>query len=142
MMFRIYRCYHCRYIGYVQVESKHSDHKCALCGKTIHPSEENIYASKRDEARRLATQQAMKFSRYDRPQVQRGLGVRKRVLNIVTALIEMNRMQPVDRSDVIAECNKADITESRAEHFLSQLAQEDIVQLLSGNRIALTGGMV
>ncbi len=141
-MFRVYRCSCCKYIGYAEVESKSSDNSCALCGNAIHPSEESIYVAERNEARRLATQQAMKFSRYNRPTVQRGLGVRKRVLNIVAALIEMNRGQPVERSDIIAECNKADIVESRAEHFLSQLAQEDIVQLLSGNRIALSGGMV
>jgi len=139
--FRIYRCSYCSYIGYGEVESKSSDLPCALCGKTIIPNTEDVYAVNREDARRLATQHAMKFSRYSRPSGKRGLGVKKRVLNIVSALIEMNRGQPVERSAILAECNKADIAESRAKHFLSQLAREDIVQAVSGDRIALNGGL-
>lgn len=142
MMFRIYRCSYCKYIGYAEVESTESDHKCALCGKTLHPNEENLYAARRDEARRLATQHATKFSRYDRLPARRGLGVKKRVLNIVAALIEMNRGQPISRSDILAECSRADISENRAEHFLSQLAREDILQVVSGDRIVINGGLV
>lgn len=141
MIFRIYRCSYCKYIGYAEVKSKDTDHKCALCGKGLRPDEANLYAARRDEARRLATHQAMKFSRYDRPTAKRGLGVKKRVLNIVAALIEMNRGQPISRSDILAECSKADISESRAEHFLSQLANEDIVQVVSGGRVINNGGL-
>ena len=85
-----------------------------------------IYVSSVEEARRqagiLATMAQTSESR-----VSMGLGLRRRVLNIVESLVNMNRLKPVTLEQVLTECVDAGIPRERAMHFLDVLSNENLI---------------
>jgi len=58
----------------------------------------------------------------------RGLGVKRRVFNIVESLIDMNRGRAVTLEDVMKECNEAGIEIDRAMKFLDTLESEGAIR--------------
>jgi hypothetical protein len=58
----------------------------------------------------------------------RGLGVKKRVFNIVESLIDMNRGRAVTIENVMRECSEAGIDLGRALKFLDTLESEGAIQ--------------
>jgi hypothetical protein len=64
---------------------------------------------------------------FDKPGVKRGLGVKRRVYNIVLSLVETNRGRPVTREQVMQECDDAKIANEKANSFLSQLEDEGLL---------------
>lgn len=77
----------------------------------------------------------------EKPGVKRGLGVKKRVFNIVLSLVETNRGRPVSREQIMQECNDAKIADDKAQSFLEQLEDEGLV-ISDGSLITVSGGGV
>ena len=71
----------------------------------------------------------------------RGLGVKRRVFNIIESLIEMNRGRAVTIEDVMRECSEAGIDLGRALKFMDTLESEGSIQN-DGVTVSLTGGAV
>jgi hypothetical protein len=67
----------------------------------------------------------------------RGLGLKRRVYNIVESLIELNRGRPVTIENVMRECSEADIDLGRAMKFLDSLESEGMI-LNDGISVSLT----
>lgn len=56
--------------------------------------------------------------------ISRGRGIKRRVQDIITTLVEMNHGRPVLFSSVLQECIDAGIEVSRAVHFITLLESE------------------
>jgi len=64
----------------------------------------------------------------------RTIGLKKRVLNIVEALVDMNKGRPVSLKDILRECTDAGIDKDRAMDFIEALLGEGI---LSGDDLGM-----
>ncbi|MCK4566869.1 MAG: hypothetical protein KAU48_06115 [Candidatus Thorarchaeota archaeon] len=124
--FRVYRCRECRNVGFDRVADKRTNSQCSLCSAVIFDRPGMIYVSSVEEARRragiLATMAQTSESR-----VSMGLGLRRRVLDIVESLVNMNRLKPVTLEQVLTECADAGIPRERAMHFLDVLRDENLI---------------
>jgi hypothetical protein len=83
------------------------------------------YAESMDEAKDVLTELVLS-KRLDAKKVgaSRGLGVKRRVLNIVESIIEINRGHPARWNQVMSECSDAGIDHDRASHFVDVLKRE------------------
>lgn len=122
--FRIFRCPHCGYTGYRKVTNQEDDSKCNLCSKTVSHTSEMRYVTSSEDARKAmqdivfsSPKQAMTKSRH-------GLGVKKRILYMVSDLSELNNGRGVSRRRVLDECQEVDIDLDKAKRFLYQLQEE------------------
>jgi len=139
-MFRIYHCSKCKNIGYSQVESEEDTSRCGLCQALILHETGTVYAVTRQEAQTLVRDLALE-SQMSRASVRgstgRGLGVKKRVYNIVEALIDLRRGRPASIEEVMRECSEAGIDLGRAMKFLDTLESEGLI-VNDGVHIMLT----
>jgi hypothetical protein len=123
---RVYSCDNCRNVGYERVTSREVDSYCSLCRETISDKEGMIYVSTEDEARRRASILAIR-AQAARPKSNMGIGLRRRILEIVESLVNMNSNRPVTVENVLTECLDAGIAKERARHFLDVLAREELI---------------
>jgi hypothetical protein len=129
-MFRIYHCSRCKNIGYSHVESEEDVSRCGLCQTLILHETGTVYAVTKQEAQALVRDLALEsqLSRTaSKGSVSRGLGVKKRVYNIIEALIDLKRGRPVSIEEVMRECSEAGIDLGRAMNFLDTLESEGLI---------------
>ncbi|TFG34589.1 hypothetical protein EU527_02475 [Candidatus Thorarchaeota archaeon] len=123
-IFRVFRCPHCGYTGYRQVSHQNDDSLCNLCSNPISHSPEMRYVTTVDEARtemqKIVVSGQKSKSRY-------GLGVKRRILNMVYDLSEFNKGNGVSRRRILEECKEADIDLDKAKRFLIQLEEEGLI---------------
>jgi hypothetical protein len=129
-MFRIYRCSVCKNIGYAHVENENETSRCSLCQTIILHESGTVYAVTLQEAEASVRELVVEsqISRVKQGGNGRGLGVKRRVLNIVESLIDMNRGRAVSLEVVMRECNEAGIDMGRAIKFLEILESEGAIQ--------------
>jgi hypothetical protein len=141
-MFRIYHCSRCRNIGYSQVESEDDASSCGLCKALILHETGTVYAVTRQEAQTLVRELAVE-SQHSRAaskgNLGRGLGVKKRVYNIIGALIDLRRGKPASIEDIMRECSEAGIDLGRAMKFLDTLESEGLI-VIDGVHVRTTEG--
>ncbi len=124
--FRVYRCHECGNVGFDRVADKGTDSHCSLCSVIISDRPGMIYVSSDKEARRRAGILAT-MAQTSTSKVSMGLGLRRRVLDIVESLVNLNRVRPVALEQVMTECTDAGIPLERAMHFLDVLRDEDLI---------------
>lgn len=137
-MLRIYRCKKCNNSGFVRVRSKEQESTCSLCGAPVWHTENTIYVSTVEEAQQRL-RSALLRNAFERPGPKRGLGVKKRVYNIVASLVETNHGKPVTSKRVMQECSDANISSHRASVFLDQLEEEGLLIRQEG-LVTVSGG--
>lgn len=142
-MFRVYRCSLCKNIGYAHVESEDEASRCSLCQGIILHETGSIYAVTVQEAQTIVRELVIEsqISKVKQGGNGRGLGVKRRVFNIIESLIEMNRGRAVTIEDVMRECSEAGIDLGRALKFMDTLESEGSIQN-DGVTVSLTGGAV
>ncbi|MHA1770719.1 MAG: hypothetical protein ACTSYL_08795 [Candidatus Thorarchaeota archaeon] len=124
-MFRVYVCPKCRNVDYVCVEGEAEPSKCSKCDYTIVDTPGMIYAVTVQEAEENVQELAQIIEVQSRVRrISRGRGVKRRVQDIITTLVEMNHGRPVLFSRVLQECIDAGIEVSRAVHFITLLESE------------------
>jgi hypothetical protein len=112
------------------VESEEDTSRCGLCQTLILHETGTVYAVTKQEAQALVRDLALEsqLSRTaSKGSVSRGLGVKKRVYNIVEALIDLKRGRPVSIEEVMRECSEAGIDLGRAMNFLDTLESEGLI---------------
>ena len=138
-MFRIYRCAKCRNIGYLGVESEEETSQCSLCRAVVVHEAGMVYAVTIQEAESSVRELVMEsqMSKVNPGGKGRGLGLKRRVFNIVEALIDLNRGRPVSIENIMRECSEANIDIGRAMKFLDSLESEGMI-LNDGTSVTLT----
>ncbi len=124
--FRVYRCQECGNVGFDRVPDKGTNSQCSLCSAIISDRPGMIYVTSDKEARRRAGILAT-MAQTSTSKVSMGLGLRRRVLDIVESLVNMNRVKPVTLEQVLTECVDAGIPRERAMHFLDVLTGENLI---------------
>lgn len=129
-MFRVYHCSRCNNIGYSRVEREEELSVCSLCQAPIIHEKGTIYAVTRQEAQSLVHDLVLEkqhaHNRAKRADI-RGLGIKKRVYNIVEALVDLKRGKPVSIEEIMRECSEAGIELGRAMKFLDTLESEGMI---------------
>ena len=129
-MFRVYHCAKCNNIGYSQVESEENLSRCGLCQSPILHETGTVYAVTKQEAQTLVRELALE-SHTSRAASKgsslRGLGVKRRVYNIIEALVDLKRGKPTSLEEVMRECSEAGIELGRAMKFLETLESEGLI---------------
>ena len=125
-MFRVYRCGLCKNIGYAHVETEDEASRCSLCQAIVLHESGTVYAVTVQEAQASVRELIIEsqISKVRQGGNGRGLGLKKRVLNIVESLIDMNRGRSVSIENVLKECSEAGIDLGRAMRFLNTLESE------------------
>ena len=140
-MFRIYRCMKCNNIGYSQVESEDQASRCSLCQALVLHEAGTVYTETRQEAQ-VAVRELALESRLARKSSQsgtiRGLGIKRRVYNIIESIIDLRRGKPASIEDIMRECSEAGIDLGRAMKFLDTLESEGLI-VNDGLSIQLSG---
>ncbi len=126
-MFRIYKCRKCKNTGYSSVSSEENESRCSLCGTMVLHERGTIYAATVSEAKELMYDLVLSTSKDHQLKMKRGLGVKRRVLHIVEAVVTVNRGKPAKTKQVLQECVDADIPLDRASHFLDILKNEGML---------------
>ena len=127
-MFRVYHCRNCNYTGFAQVESESEETNCSLCQQTVTDADTLDYTATTNEARDRVTQHVLTAEMEQTHSTpSRGLGVKRRVLNIIDALVDTKRGRPVSEKEVLEECTLAKIPQERARHFIGKLEDEGLV---------------
>ena len=128
-LFRVYKCSKCEYIDYAIIVSKDVINRCSLCGTEIKHTPTAVYASSEDEAANKARILIQSKSiKHPSLKPTRSLGVKKRILEMLISLIELNDGKPVYLSALIEECSQANISKERVLHFIDILNSEGIIQ--------------
>ena len=125
--FRVFKCPHCGYTGYRQVSSQEDDSRCNLCSKTISHSSEMRYVTSVDDARKAMQEIVYSSPKPVLTKTRHGLGVKKRVLYMVSDLSDLNHGRGVSRRRVLDECKDVDIDLDKAKRFLNQLQEEGLI---------------
>lgn len=129
-MFRIYHCSRCNNIGYSQVESEDETSTCSLCQTFVLHEKGTVYEVTRQEA--IAAVRELAFAGQlakaaGKGNSSRGLGIKRRVFNIVDSLIDLRRGKPATIEEVMRECSEAGIDLGRAMKFLDTLENEGLI---------------
>jgi len=124
--FRVYKCHECGNVGFAKVADKETDSHCSLCSIVISDEPGMTYVSNAEEARRKAGMLAT-MAQTGESKVSMGLGFRRRVLDIVESLVDINRGRPVTLERVLTDCTDAGIARERAIHFLDILRNEELI---------------
>ena len=127
-MFRVFRCPHCGYTGYRLVSNPDADSTCNLCSKTISPSPEMRYVSTVEDARQAMSRIVFESRKHETSKPRHGIGVKKRILYMVSDLSDLNQGRGVSRNRIFEECEEVDIDLDKARHFLAQLEDEGKIQ--------------
>jgi hypothetical protein len=86
-----------------------------------------------DDALAAVQKLVMRSPQSPMSKARHGLGVRRRVLNIVSDLSDLNRGRGVSRRErVLEECSGAKIDLDKAEKFLNQLEDEGLITEMDG----------
>jgi hypothetical protein len=126
-MYRVYTCGSCGTIGYSRIESESENSNCELCGGLVIHGPGMIYAVTSVEARDYV-REMVNLNERDKPSSNsRSRGVRRRVIDIVQTLVDLNRGKPIAYDAVLIECVDAGIDVDRARHFLDLLIGEGII---------------
>jgi hypothetical protein len=125
--FRVYKCQDCGNVGFERVADKGIDSHCSLCRTTICDKPGMLYVSSVDEARRRAGILATLALSSTTTKISMGRGLRRRVLDIVESLVNLNRLRPVTLEQVLTECTDAGIPRERGIHFLNVLRDEGLI---------------
>jgi hypothetical protein len=129
-MFRVYQCSRCNNIGYSRVESEEEASTCGLCQALILHEKGTVYAVTKNEALSLVRNLALE-AQHTRNRAKgatvRGLGVKKRVYNIIEALIDLKRGKPASIEEVMRECSEAGIELGRAMKFIDALESDGLI---------------
>ena len=141
--FRIYQCRRCKNTGFAPVLSEDDEARCSLCNGLILHESGSLYASTIDEAKEILTELLLR-SRLDVKKVgsSRGLGLKRRVLNIVESIIEVNRGHPAKWHQVMSECSDAGIDADRASHFVDVLKREGALTEQGGGLVMNGEGVI
>lgn len=143
-MYRVYQCPHCSNIGFAQVSREDDENSCSLCTAPVVDEKGTLYAATVQEAEGFVKELVLQ-SNASRSQAKpsRGLGVRKRILLIVDALVDTNRGWPVAIEKVMREATEAGIDLSKASRALYSLIDQGLI-LESDGKIILTerGGVL
>jgi len=129
-MFRIYRCARCNNIGYCQVESEDETSHCSLCQTLVLHEKGTVYAVTRQEAIAAVREFALEGQLAKTAEISsssRGIGVKRRVFNIVESLIDLRRGKPASIEAIMRECSEAGIDLGRAMKFLDTLENEGLI---------------
>lgn len=124
--FRVYMCHECGNVGFDRVADKGTDSHCSLCSVTISDEPGMAYMNTAEEARREAGMFSI-MAQTEVRKVSMGLGVKRRILDMVESLVDMNRGWPVTLERVLTECADAGIPRERAMHFLNILRDEELI---------------
>ena len=116
-MFRVYRCSGCKNIGYAHVETEDEASRCSLCQRII------LHET---GVRELVIES--QISKVKQGGNSRGIGVKRRVFNIIESLIDMNRGRAVSIENVMRECSEAGIDLGRAMRFMDTLESEGAIR--------------
>lgn len=135
--FRVYRCPSCGNVGSDRITDRDVDSLCSLCDTVISDLPGMVYVSSADEVHRKAVM-LVSMARTEIPKTSMGLGLRKRILDMVIGLEEMNRGWPVPLEQIITECTDAGIPRDRAIHFLDKLRTEELITLNDGSVSTVT----
>ena len=140
-MFRVYKCGVCKNIGYAPLEVETDASRCSLCQSIILHDNGTVYAVTIQEAQACVRELVIEshVSKVKQGGNRRGIGVKKRVYNIVESLIDMNRGRAVAIEKVMRECSEAGIDIGRAMKFLDTLESEGAIQN-NGYVVSLTEG--
>jgi len=138
-MFRVYRCSLCKNIGYSHVENEDETSRCSLCQAIILHEKGTVYAVTVQEAQACVRELVFEsqISKVKQGGNGRVLGVKRRVLNIVESLVDMNRGRAVSIEKVMRECSEAGIDLSKVMKFLGSLESEGAI-LNDGSTISLS----
>ena len=139
-MFRIYKCPSCGAIAYIRVENEQEISTCGLCRGPILDEPGILYSATINQAEDLVAEMVlhdMLENNVSRP--TSGLGVRRRVLNIVECLVGLNKGRPVNINNVLKECVGAKIKTERGLHFLDVLEEQGLV-IVDGGHVSLSEG--
>lgn len=131
-MFRVFNCPRCGYTGYRKVRSEDEGSSCNLCAQTIEHSPEWEYVDSVEDAVSAMQQMVWKKPKTPKPKSRHGIGVKKRVLYMVSDLSDLNRGKGVNRKRVLQECKAANIDVEKAKRFLSQLEEEGLIINIDG----------
>jgi hypothetical protein len=130
LIFRIFMCPYCGYTGYKQVMAQKDDSTCNLCSRTISHTHGMIYAASVDEARKAMEGMAASSKSQSKLMIRQGLGVKRRILNMVSDLSQLNSGKGVSRSRILEECQDAEIDLGKATRFLNQLEDEGKIRMV------------
>ena len=139
--YRVYTCSACKNTGSAAVVREEDESRCSLCGKVVSHEGGTIYAGSADEAERFVREVVLSRNfGVNKSTPSRGKGVRKRVLETIEALTELNRGRPVTVTAVLEECSLAGISEERSRHFIRILERDDDVKVKAG--FVIVGGVM
>jgi predicted transcriptional regulator len=129
----------CKNIGYTHVECEDEASRCSLCQTTILHETGTVYAVTIQEAQSTVRELVIEsqVSKMKKSGNSRGLGVKRRVFNIIESLIEMNRGRSVTIENVMRECSEAGIDLGRAMKYMDTLESEGTIRN-DGVAISLT----
>jgi len=130
---RVYRCPHCGYTGYRPVHGKEEDSACNLCSGTVSPKPSMKYVRTVKDATRAVQQMLLKQRSTEVSTKSRhGLGVRRRVFNVISDLSDLNRGRGVSRKSVMEECREAQMDLDKVRRFIRQLVEAGHVNETDG----------
>ncbi|MGY5861552.1 MAG: hypothetical protein RTU09_04195 [Candidatus Thorarchaeota archaeon] len=140
-MFRIYTCPSCGALAYTRVESEEETSQCGLCRTPVLHQTGMLYAVTTQEAENLVSDlvHASQVENDAKSRSTRGIGVRRRVLDIVESLVSENRGRPIEIERFMKECIDARIKPMRGLHFLDILEEEGLI-VRHGEAITLEHG--
>jgi hypothetical protein len=139
-MFRIYKCPSCGAIAYTRVENEQQSNTCGLCRGPILDEPGILYSATINQAEDLVAEMVLHNVLENKASTPTsGLGVRRRVLNIVECLVGLNKGRPVNIDNVLKECVGAKIKVERGLHFLDVLEEQGLV-IVNGGYVNLSEG--
>jgi len=139
-MFRIYKCPSCGAIAYIRVENEQETSRCGLCSGQILDEPGILYSATINQAEDLVAEMVLHDALETKASTPTsGLGVRRRVLNIVESLVELNKGRPVNIDSVLEECVGARIKTERGLHFLDVLEGQGLI-IVDGGHVSLGEG--
>ncbi len=139
-MFRIYKCPSCGAIAYIRVENEQEISICGLCRGPILDEPGILYSATINQAEDIVAEMVLHDMLENKASTPTsGLGVRRRVLNIVECLVELNKGRPVNIDSVLNECVGAKIKTERGLHFLDVLEEQGLV-MVDGGCVSLREG--
>ena len=139
-MFRIYKCPSCGAIAYTRVENEQQSSTCGLCRGPILDEPGILYSATINQAEDLVAEMVLHNVLENKAStLTSGLGVRRRVFNIVECLVGLNKGRPVNIDSVLEECVGAKIKIERGLHFLNVLEEQGLV-IVDGGHVNLSEG--
>jgi len=139
-MFRIYKCPSCGAIAYIRVENEQETSTCGLCRGPILDEPGILYSATINQAEDLVAEMVLHDMLENKASMPTsGLGVRRRVLNIVECLVGLNKGRPVNIDSVLKECVGARIKTERGLHFLDVLEEQGLV-IVDDGHVGLSEG--